>query len=381
MQLLAAVLLAQAAPATPARDIVVTGRPLSATERAWRDCLDRKCPPDELAAAALRHAENLFVAGRYPQAHSVVGKALSRVGGEGRTHPLPVSDLWRSYGRIAFHRGLNDLQRASAIQSVMVLKRSFGADDPRVMAEELELADVLVRAGEPRSAVRAYERVAARAERLGNRTVQGGALLRAAMVELLIDKAARDPSRSGGRRALERLKRTADPALATYREAADALLASLDTQVDEDLRFDKLAAHIAKRPSRTPVLLHAPPIEDPAAERRAARAEAGDTWIPDTASKDQWIDLAYRIGADGHPHSVEVLRKGPGTRGEWVDWVLTSVRGRRYAPLALEAGSPGVYRVERVTRTSPTIALTGSRIVSRTGAPQIAFLDLTAEGD
>jgi len=56
MLLIVAVLLQAATPAGAAvedRDIVVTGRRLADTERAWTDCVARKCPPDHEIAAAL----------------------------------------------------------------------------------------------------------------------------------------------------------------------------------------------------------------------------------------------------------------------------------------------------------------------------------------
>jgi hypothetical protein len=57
-----------AAPPPAARQdqqtIIVTGRSLTDTERALRDCLARKCPPNEDIDASLAHAENLFVAGK-----------------------------------------------------------------------------------------------------------------------------------------------------------------------------------------------------------------------------------------------------------------------------------------------------------------------------
>jgi hypothetical protein len=54
----------------PAQTIVVTGASLAETGRRLAGCLARHCPPDEDIAATLAHAENLFVAGDYRQAHA-----------------------------------------------------------------------------------------------------------------------------------------------------------------------------------------------------------------------------------------------------------------------------------------------------------------------
>ncbi|MBY0520751.1 MAG: hypothetical protein K2P79_10030, partial [Sphingomonas sp.] len=59
-----------AARQAPVNDVVVTGQRLSETERALKACIARKCPVEEDIAATLRHAENLFVAGRYQQARN-----------------------------------------------------------------------------------------------------------------------------------------------------------------------------------------------------------------------------------------------------------------------------------------------------------------------
>src|SRR3569833_2359666 len=85
--------------------IVVTGRSLRDTEQALRDCLARKCPPDQDIDASLAHAENLFVAGKYQEAREVTLAALSRNHGYGKTYPVPVSDLYRANSRIAAHLG------------------------------------------------------------------------------------------------------------------------------------------------------------------------------------------------------------------------------------------------------------------------------------
>src|SRR5436305_9345304 len=114
MTLLAALLLASAPDAAAAppqaedpaqQAIVVTGTPIRDTERALRECLARKCPPNEDINAALAHAENLFVAGRYQDARSVTRAAIGRNHRFRKTYPVDVSDLYRANSRISAHLG------------------------------------------------------------------------------------------------------------------------------------------------------------------------------------------------------------------------------------------------------------------------------------
>lgn len=71
-----ALMLLQAVAATPTdaqeRDVIVTGVPRGESERGWRACMARGCPPDEEAAAALLHAENQFVGGDYQGAKTTL---------------------------------------------------------------------------------------------------------------------------------------------------------------------------------------------------------------------------------------------------------------------------------------------------------------------
>ena len=75
---LASPALAQSEPEERGQTIIVTGTPLSQTERALRDCIARRCPPDQDVAASLAHAENQFVAGDYEGARRTTKASLGR---------------------------------------------------------------------------------------------------------------------------------------------------------------------------------------------------------------------------------------------------------------------------------------------------------------
>src|SRR4051812_17699393 len=109
LALLSSLLLATTAASAPnpqtEQTIVVTGRSLQDTERALRECLARKCPPNEDIAASLAHAENLFVAGKYGDARRVTLAAVGRNHRYRKTYPIDVSGLYRANARIAAHLG------------------------------------------------------------------------------------------------------------------------------------------------------------------------------------------------------------------------------------------------------------------------------------
>src|SRR4051794_22444833 len=99
MSLTLTLLLLAAQP--DARTIVVTGRRDS--EAALKACLERHCPPKEDIDATLAYAEQLFEAGDYAGARTVLKRSLGRNAGEARRYPVEVSDLYRANGLVANH--------------------------------------------------------------------------------------------------------------------------------------------------------------------------------------------------------------------------------------------------------------------------------------
>ena len=95
--ILAAPAAAQQSPA-PDEEILVTGKSLGVTARELQECLARNCPPDEDIAATLAHAENLFVAGDYDNARSVLRASVGRNDDEAEDFPVEVSYLNRATG-------------------------------------------------------------------------------------------------------------------------------------------------------------------------------------------------------------------------------------------------------------------------------------------
>ena len=86
-------------------NIVVTARSLENTSRDLAACLERGCPPEEDIAASLAYAENLFVAGEYRDASSILRKAIGRNSRYDERLPEEVSGLYRAYSRVSEHLG------------------------------------------------------------------------------------------------------------------------------------------------------------------------------------------------------------------------------------------------------------------------------------
>ena len=148
--------------------------------------------------------------------------------------------------------------------------------------------------------------------------------------------------------------------------------------------IDRLVAIYRGPPTEQPALLYSPPIDWRASQDRKAtllrstvaqnRAEAVNA-----ARFDQWIDVGFRVGADGRVRDVDVLRRSTEKTTDWVEPVLAQIRGRRYAPLAVAPGSVSALRVERHTYTAAWGSVTGGGIRRQTGDPQVVVTDLTIE--
>ena len=194
LTILFALQAATAAPVSSAetRDIIVTSTRLEATERAWKDCRKRDCPPDEEIKAAIAHAENQFIAGKYEGAQGTLYATINSTRGAEKRFPVAVGDLRRAEARVSTHLGETDYVRTGMVASRDALAAGLGEDDPRTLAQRLLIADAIMtedlrlpvvggnfRYGDHReAALRTYEKVAQDAQRLGFSDLYGRALLR-----------------------------------------------------------------------------------------------------------------------------------------------------------------------------------------------------------
>lgn len=394
---LQAVVTPSVATGTEKRDIVVLGTSLKDSERDWKACRKRRCPPDEEIKVALIHGENLFVAGDYRKSRAVLSVAIANTRSAAARFPVDVSDLRRAEARVASHLGETDDVRRGMVASRNALKAGLGTEDERTLAQRLQIGDSMMLEGtRPIStgpsifyndsrigALRTYEKVARDAERLDLPEIRGRAMIRIA--SLLIALTAGNPSayETRARAALRRITDTTDPRLAVFRDTAVLLAAKMDVARGDPGAVDRLVASYTGPASDQPVLLYAPPIDWNASRDRMATAAgvaaARGTGNPDAGHSDEWIDVSFLVRPDGRVEDVEMLRESGNRRSDWIGPVLQQVAGRRYAPLKVQAGAPGQMRVERHTYTASWGGGTGSRIRRQIGPPRVVILDLTAE--
>lgn len=400
LSLLQAAALNASPPAETGKDIVVLGISLKESEQQWHQCRQRRCPPDEEIKAALVHAENLFVAGSYARARSVLSTTTNDTRQDAERYPVAVGDLRRASARIAAHMGENDDARRGMVASREALKQGLGADDAQTLAQRLLIGDSMMLGGlKPmqqgsnlffrdarQDALQTYDKVARDAHRKGFADIEARALLRTA--SLLSTLAAVQPwsYEHRARAAIRRITGNPDPRLSAFKDAALMLDARLDIARGDVGAVDKLVSVYRGPPTRQPVLLYAPPIDWGASRdrntslQRAAIAQNGAEGA-DSGHVDQWIDVGFRVGADGRVKDVDVLRQSREQTTDWVGPVLAQIRGRRYAPLAVAPASIGALRVERHTYTAAWGAATGGRIRQQTGTPQVVVTDLTVDAD
>ncbi len=364
--------------------IVVYGESLADSARSLQDCIARKCPPDKDIAATLRHAENQFVAGDYRNARKTLLASRARNQRFSKTFPIDVASLLRANSRIAAHLGEGEAYRIGALDALSALKAGLPADHPRVLGARIEVGDSLARFGRIQAAEQEYRSVARRAGELGLSTIEGYGLLRIAAMYATLSESDSGTYRPAAKRALEALINSGNPKLAVFANAGRVIQARLDFKNGDRRAVDTLiAGYQAQSADLTPTLLYAPPIERFSSGRSGAGAD-GSFGSNSALSKlavnnfeDQWVDIGFWVAPDGKVTDAGILRESEKFSGDWTPAILASINGRRYAPIALEQGNPGIFRVERYTYTSRWTTNTGSRIRVREPDAQIEMLDLS----
>ena len=383
--------LAQQAPSgNRSDDIVVTGQGLDQTGRALKECIARHCPVDEDVAATLQHAENQFVAGDYKDARGTLLASLGRNKDGAKQFPVLVASLYRANGRIAAHLGEGESYRISTIDSIDALKAGLDDDDPRVIAQRVEIGDMFANIGRTDAALDLYGKAVKQAHDSNLPQIEGPARLRIANLKVRI--AGETPLSSNSTRAaigaLDMIVDDRDPSMDPYRFVAKVMKARLFARRGDTAPFDALIAELRARPfMKTPVLLDAKPIDlndttqlRKTLDKDSLLSQSLTADIPSGAFDDQWIDVSFFIKPDGTVSDAEVIRESKDQIGPWSNAVMASVKSRHYAPLSLAPSDPGLLRVERYTYTAMIQdMITGSRLRTRSTTPRIEVLDLTRE--
>lgn len=356
-------LLAQAAaPPSPAGDIIVVGR---RAEQELARCLARNCPPAEEVDASLEASVEQFADGRYTDARRTLQNAIRRNRGHAAELPGPVSSLYATLATVAEHEGDARLWKSAARENVLVLRRHLGETNLATLREELSFADSLVGLGAPGAAGTAYRTIQERAVESGHSGIAAGAAFRRAWLALLRDR-------------FKEAERLADDAVglagADSRGLADLreiLRTRIAIRKGDDGAVEALATRLRQSADVQPQLLFAPPVANINPPAPPFNIELN----PWHDSRIRFADVGYWIRANGQTAEVEVLR----TSGldQWEPGILRQVKERRYVPLDVEPGHPGIYRIDRFTVRGTMDVPTGTRLRQRMGDLTVHVVDLT----
>ena len=392
LSLLSSLTLALSAPAavqsaTPPT-IVVTGQRIEAYRKRLADCLRRGCPPDEDIAASTALAEVLFISGNYWEARKVLRGSVGRNKREAKGYPVPLSELYRADARIARHLGLDKESQDSTRQTLRTLQAGIPVEDGRHFTARLEMVHALIffgRYGEAESNLKELAEVARRAGYKDTATIAElqalwvlykRGFMEPAKKELLAAAASPDPQRSVGGKILlirmygERgLKRQADALIKELGRGGTkrALLFEPEYQLaqyQENMGNPKRTQSMAPYtpPPKGPILIQSGSPGVNLADRLTDNFE------------DAWVDVTYRIRADGTVDDVEVIRRGPGAKG-WEKPLLKALQGRRYTAAAKNLET---QKIERFSYTTNFWDGAGSRIQSRSLRARVEKIELSS---
>ena len=349
--------------------IVVTATPLRDTQRRLADCLARRCPPAEDIEASAAHAENLFVAGRYDDANTVLQKSIGRNHRHARDLPVPVAGLFRAHSRVAAHLGEGNQYRSSSYEIVRSLRAGLPANDARVVAARFEVAAMQLSLGRYNLAAESYRDIEKQATAIGRGDFARLARMRHAYIAYL------QGDQTGARATLNAMARDSSAEARVSRIGSLVLLSRLDRVEGRKGDTDALIAELKQAKLDKPVLLYSPPLK----LKRSPVQEAGEAGnalrLMATDNFDRtWIDVGYWVEGDGRVRDVELLRSAGSTA--WAKPLLASIKQRIYAPLADPGGS---YRVERFSYTSLWEQRLGTRLRQRSASARVESLDLSAD--
>lgn len=350
--------------------IVVTGTPLSETEKRLKECLARHCPPMEDMEASLAHAENQLLAGDYLGARDTLRGAHNRNMRYAKEYPVEVSDLNRAYGRVVSMNGKPESGRLHQIESLESLQKAFGDTDARVLIQRLATGDAYAQTSRLRAATDVYRKVQKQARAAGQLHVAGFAMLREAVLYTALS--LRDSGyRNAARNTLRKMLESKEPELEEYRIAAHVLQARIAKEAGDEDAMEREIASLVGKGFKEPVLVYdEPAFFDPPETGAIER---------NVQSDPEWVDIRYRIDASGHVRDIEQIRQSPSMSGDWAAPIRKVIGRRRYVPLDLPPGSDGITRIERYTLVFDITPRKASRVPMRSTRGRLTALDITPD--
>lgn len=373
--MLSLVMLVLAAPTTAAPqaspDIVVKAQRIDAALQA---CLVRRCPTAEDIRLSIALAEAQFASGAYRDAQHTLHAAIQRNKGAAEAYPRMVAALYEASGTVSLHRGDMSAHRTAMVGQSKTLRDNLPSGDPQVLLLSIEQGDYYASRGDWREAERRYAAAQRGYAEAQQPRLAALAALRGAYLAFSRKNLPLSESRLRGVAAMPAAN---DPVVTQLRAVLSARIASARGEEDG---IETLLATLRTDPAAAPVLLYEPPVEPTAAQAAAEQAlrflEANSAEADSSDfSSIQWADIGYMVAADGSVSEVDVLRGNRDLR--WTAPYVKRLSKRRYAPLALSPGQPGVYRLERFTWRAEHIVPVGSLIKRPAGVRSLQVLDLT----
>lgn len=364
-------LLLQVANQLP-KDVVVLGQ---RTQRALDRCLAQNCPTPEDTRLSIAHAETLFAQGDYAEARATLRASIQRQKINVAQFPRFVAALYEANATVNLHLGDMDEYRSAVIGQNRAIRDNLPDDDPQALLMAVRLGDFWIKQRQPRAARIEFEGAARAYAQRGDQTLHALCQLRV----IAIDIALRDFAGADSRlRKTSSSPAASDP---TVRKLSAVMAARLAAARGKDVDVDTLLATLRTEVGSAPVLIR--PGKEPfvAGVGAAQPLPKFETIARGLGSGERrhlkWADIGFMIGPDGQVGDPEVLR---GSRArDWTQPYLSEITSRRYAPINLPPGQPGLYRVERYTLRSERVMRTGSLIKQSAGRRYAEVLDMTRD--
>lgn len=357
--------------AEPNPTIIVTAQ--RDADAALADCIASRCPPIKDMNASIAATESRFRIGDYRGARKIMDAAVDRNKRFAARYPRGVATLYDVHARVAYHYGDTEDFRRSIYRRAEVLADGLPPADAERLQAASQVGDMLVTIGEYDEADRQYETAIKAAQAAGQPRVAGAAMLRRAWLQHV---------RGNSKRALRAIDGVLNgPEGARFRLVGTIIRSRISRDAGDPKAVELLVEAVGRQPPGTqPALLFEPPMPVSSVSIAAANATRFRyTAIFSARSSDSgtllWADVGFWVRNEGRVEDVEVLRSSR-TR-DWMEPVVASIAGRRYAPMTAGAGEPGRYRLERYTYSGDFGTPIGSFIKRRTGQAKLRRQDAT----